>query len=164
MSHSQESSPLAQRIPAVTPAFNPYLSYKLHVPAEVLIIHPDIQLKSMLQTVLTAEGHRITAFEDGLDALEWLADCLIDGNRLPDLVVADICAPGRKGIDILADLRYAGWATPFILFDSKNRRHLAQDARRIGGAYVFTFPFEPEDFLVAVSFLTRQPGSRGYAA
>ena len=83
---------------------------------------------------------------------------------MPDLVVADICAPGRKGIDILADLRYAGWSTPFILLDPKNRRRLAQDARRIGGAYVFNVPFEPEDFLVAVSYLTRRPSSAEYAA
>jgi len=104
--------------------------------ASVAIGVADWRLREYLASSLAQDGFLVMAFEDGLDMLDYFGDILLlgAGEILPDLIIAEANLPGRKGIDLLADLRYAGWATPFILITQKNDTRTALDVRKMKAA------------------------------
>lgn len=68
----------------------------------ILVIEDDPELRSLLEIVLTDDGHRAAAAPDGIAALEWVTR---DTFR-PDLIVADYNLPnGMNGLEIAAKLR-----------------------------------------------------------
>jgi len=77
----------------------------------------------------------------------------------PVMIIADINLPGRKGIDLLADLRNSNWKIPFILFAQENEKELAFEARKMGNVLVFESQFDIDDFRTAVFCLLGQDKS-----
>ncbi len=65
----------------------------------ILLIDDDPDLLSVLETVLTFSGFRVTQCENGADGLERAAA------DKPDLVVLDVMMPGKSGIEVMMDIR-----------------------------------------------------------
>jgi DNA-binding response OmpR family regulator len=114
--------------------------------------------------ILADDGFRVLAFDNGLDMLEYFGDVLLLGGPeiLPDLVIAEAALPGRKGLDLLADLRYGGWYTPFVLITPDDEGRLLADARRLGVAApnvtVVEAPYEIDTLRASVFFLLEMAG------
>lgn len=121
----------------------------------IMVGHRDPLLRRGISGFLLREGHRVHASGDGLQMLEWIGDALLDAadQRPPDLIVMEIDLPGRRGIDLLSDLRAVGWDTPFILLARAGADQLVQKARHISSTIVFERPFELEDLYTAVGVL-----------
>ena len=119
---------------------------------EVVVAHSDPGVRSLLAAVLRKDGYRAFTVTDGIELLEWLADRLLDDDcpGMPDIVVAEIGLPGRRGVDILADLRYSGLSPPFIFTARPKDQDLIDNANRLGLASVFLAPFEIDDFRTSV--------------
>ncbi len=120
----------------------------------VVVSHSDPVLCAQMAAELAMDGYSVHTTRDGIQLLERLSEDLL-GARLqePTLIIAEIDLPGRKGIDILADLRYAGWAVPFVLTTREHDSKLVKDAMKLGMVAVFEEPFEMEDLRTAVPFL-----------
>lgn len=116
--------------------------------SEVVIAHSDPGVRSLLAAVLKKDGYGVFRVADGIELLEWLADRLLEDETLgmPDIIVAEIDLPGRRGIDILADLRGSGWSTPFIFTAGPEDHAMVVNAERLGPVAVFEAPFEIDDF------------------
>jgi DNA-binding response OmpR family regulator len=123
---------------------------------QVVVAHSDPELLGRITTALSRDGYRVCSTPDGLDLLDWLADTMLESGRRPGLIVAELSLPGRRGLDLLADLRFAGWSTPFILVARRGERDLAAHARRLGSAVVFESPFDIDDLRTAVAILLDQ--------
>jgi len=123
----------------------------------VLLAHPDLQFCCLLAATLQKDGFRVSTVNSGIEALEWLADSMLGfpERESPDLIVADLNLPGRKGIDLLADMRYADVTIPFILISDKNHKDAAACARKLRWAAVFDGPFDADDFRTAAFVLSR---------
>jgi len=83
----------------------------------VLLAEDDAEFRRLLVSVLEEAGYEVVEAEDGLALLATIEDTLTVRRERPDafLVVADVRMPGLTGLDVLAILRCANWATPVIL-------------------------------------------------
>jgi DNA-binding response OmpR family regulator len=121
----------------------------------LLLAHADQQLRLRLASHFGRDGWAVHLFEDGIGLLKWLADdLLINGESArSDLIIVDISLPGRNGIELLADLRHSGWATPFILTARAGSRYPSARIRNYSRVFVFEAPFDVEDILTASYYL-----------
>ncbi len=80
----------------------------------VLIIEDQYKLRRNLQQILEQEGYLVTATGSG-DEGQALAT-----TQSFDAVILDLNLPGRDGLQILADLRAAGLATPVLVLTARD--------------------------------------------
>lgn len=123
--------------------------------ARLLVAHTDPQLRSLLASQFGHNGWVVHQFKDGNELLDWLSDDLLYRGEpgRSDLIVADVRLPGRRGHELLADLRRAGWSIPFILTARGRSRYPASKIRKYKRAFVFEAPFEIDDLITASYYL-----------
>lgn len=131
------------------------MASSVHQPQQLLVGHSDRPMLGLITDALKRDGYLVASALDGLDLLDWLADSLLEsgGQRRPDMVICELSLPGRRGLDLLADLRYSGWSIPFVLTAKLRDRRLIAAARRLGSVIVFESPFDLDDLRTAVSVL-----------
>jgi len=80
---------------------------------KLLLIEDNPDMQVTLQRSFERRGIRVTLCGDGLRALDrWQAS-------LPDVVLLDLSLPGRDGLQVLADARAQGLATPVIILTAR---------------------------------------------
>jgi CheY-like chemotaxis protein len=123
---------------------------------DVVIAHSDPGIRTLLAAVLKKDGYCVFKVTDGIELLEWLADRLLDDKApgMPDIIVAEINLPGRRGIDILADLRGSGLSTPFIFTVRPEDDAMTANARRLGSVAMFQTPFDIDDFRTSAFYFS----------
>ncbi|WAC70468.1 response regulator [Microbacterium sp. SL75] len=96
----------------------------------VAVIDDEALIRSGFSHILSAaDDIEVVATADGVQAMEILAEAR------PDVVLLDIRMPGRNGLEVLRDIRRAGWnVTVAILttFDSDDHIASALDAGAAG--------------------------------
>jgi DNA-binding response OmpR family regulator len=127
----------------------------------------DPLVREDVAVILTEDGYRVLSFENGLDILDYFGEILLqDGQQdMPDLVIAEAGLPGRNGLELLSDLRYGGWYTPFVLITRQDEGKLLEDARKMGVAapyvMVLEVPYEIDALRELVFLLLEMAGPRG---
>jgi two-component system response regulator TctD len=80
---------------------------------KLLLIEDNPGMQATLQRSFERRGIRVTLCGDGLRALDrWRA-------VVPDVVLLDLSLPGRDGLQVLADARAEGLATPVIILTAR---------------------------------------------
>jgi len=80
---------------------------------KLLLIEDNPSMQATLQRSFERRGIRVTLCGDGLRALDrWRA-------VVPDVVLLDLSLPGRDGLQVLADARAEGLATPVIILTAR---------------------------------------------
>jgi DNA-binding response OmpR family regulator len=99
------------------------------VPATVLIADDSESIRSLLEMILSAEGHHVVQVEDGRAALAYLKD------NTPDLLILDVTMPFIDGIEICGRVKRISRlkASPVIILtahtdDESRKRALAAGA------------------------------------
>ena len=72
------------------------------------------------------------------------------GQSIFDIVISDVRMPGLTGLDVLAILRCANWATPVILITAFGDEATHAEGRELGAVAVFDKPFNVEQLRAAV--------------
>jgi DNA-binding response OmpR family regulator len=106
----------------------------------VLVVEDDFELRRLLVWVLSREGYDVVEARDGTEALS----CFLNSG-LPDLVLSDVCVPGRSGFEVLASARRMCPSVPVILITAFGSAETHAEARRLGAAAVFDKPLVLED-------------------
>ncbi len=75
---------------------------------KILLLEDETMLSEAINEYLTSQGHRVTLFDDGAEALERLKHDAFD------LLVLDINVPGIDGLDLLERLHELKIRTPAI--------------------------------------------------
>jgi DNA-binding response OmpR family regulator len=146
------------------PPLNVYLPLGAHFTATVALGIEDPFVRGDQARILAEDGFRVLAFDNGLDMLEYFGDILLLGvdEVLPDLVIVEAGLPGRTGLDLLADLRYGGWYTPFVMITSGDEAKLFEETRKLGAAspnvMVVEAPYEIDTLRSSVFFLLEMAG------
>jgi DNA-binding response OmpR family regulator len=65
----------------------------------VLIADDDVWMREMLTMLLADEGYRPLEAGSGPETVD------VARERQPDIIVLDVCLPGRSGLSVLEDLR-----------------------------------------------------------
>jgi CheY-like chemotaxis protein len=68
-------------------------------PGVVLVVEDDEDLRSAMEAVLLARGHRVATAGDGAEALAWLRE---GAGRRPCLVLLDLMMPGMNGFELMS--------------------------------------------------------------
>lgn len=81
--------------------------------ARVTLVDDDQNILTSVSIALEADGHEVTTYEDGAEAIEGIA------RQQPELVVSDIKMPRMDGMELLRELRKSS-DVPLIFLTSKD--------------------------------------------
>jgi two-component system torCAD operon response regulator TorR len=118
-------------------------------PPHILIVEDDKLTREVLAALLRSAGYRVSCAENGAQ----MESALSSGS--PDLVLLDICLPGRNGLELGKELRERSDAG--IIFvtgqrDSENRI----EGLDLGADDYVTKPFDERELLARVRALLRR--------
>jgi|GEM_PF-1635120 len=86
-----------------------------HIKKNILVIEDDTHLREMLcYFISTIEGCSVTCYSNGKGASEKIL------NEVPELVILDIQLPYFSGIEILKEVRSAGFDNPIIVMTAND--------------------------------------------
>ena len=81
--------------------------------ARVVLVDDDENILASVSIALESDGHDVTCFQDGAEALEGIT------REAPEIVVSDIKMPRMDGMDLLRELRRSS-DVPLIFLTSKD--------------------------------------------
>jgi two-component system, OmpR family, response regulator ChvI len=115
----------------------------------IAVIDDDRDILASVVATLEAEGFQVTAYSDGLEALDSLA------RKPADLVILDIKMPRINGIEVLARIRKQS-ATPVIFLTSKDDEVDEMLGLRLGADDYIKKPFSHRLLIERIRSLLRR--------
>ncbi len=112
---------------------------------KVLVVEDSFVMRALVCRALQSDGLVPIEAEDGLDALDKLAEA---GGV--DLVVCDMHMPRMDGLELIAKLRASGYAQGIILLSAEEDLAEVRKARAAGATRWVAKPFDVPDLLHAV--------------
>jgi DNA-binding response OmpR family regulator len=85
--------------------------------SRILVVEDEAHIARGLQFNLEAEGHAVTVFDNGEDALK----SLLINREAFDAVVLDVMLPGKDGFTVTRELRNAENYTPVLMLTARSR-------------------------------------------
>ena len=112
-------------------------------------------MRTALEDVLTAEGHRVLSAADGAAGLDKaLAE-------KPDLILLDVMMPKLDGFAVCAELRRLGVTTPVLLLTAKGQVSDRVNGLDAGADDYLVKPFSMDELLARIRALLRRTNRRG---
>ena len=120
---------------------------------KLLLIEDNPTMQATLQRSFERRGIAVTACGDGNRALDrWRAS-------LPDVVLLDLSLPGRDGLQVLADARAEGLATPVIILTARGTVGDRILGLNTGADDYLPKPFDLDELEARVRALARRSGA-----
>jgi two-component system, OmpR family, response regulator AdeR len=119
----------------------------------ILVVEVEIDISAIIVRYLVREGFRVVTADSGSNAL-------VHHQMLkPDLVLLDVCIPGRDGYEVLSEVRRRG-DTPVVMTTA-----LADDldkltALRLGADDYIVKPYNPLEVVARVKAVLRRAHGR----
>jgi len=113
-------------------------------PSKIVLVQDEPDLAANLARVLGQAGRNVVIETDTSEAAKIVAA------EMPDVVIADLCAAGPGGLDLLRDLRGRHVDLPVIVVTRFGSTSLAAEAMRSGAADYLAKPFPPEELVLRV--------------
>jgi len=110
----------------------------------ILVVDDEQGIREVLQDVLSDEGHRVIAVEDGFKALEILEEGSVD------LVVLDVWLPNMGGIDVLKRIRDNWPEIEAVVISGHANINMAVQAVKIGAFDFLEKPLSLEKTITVV--------------
>jgi DNA-binding response OmpR family regulator len=85
--------------------------------SHILVVEDEAHLANGLRFNLEAEGHVVTVFDNGEDAL----NSMLTEKQSFDAVVLDVMLPGKDGFTVTRELRDAENYTPVLILTARSR-------------------------------------------
>ena len=114
--------------------------------SKVLVVEDSFVMRALVARALRSDGQEVVEAEDGVEALERLAE--LGGDV--DLVVCDMHMPRMNGIELIAELRASGYAHGIVLLSAEDDLAEVRKARAAGATRWVAKPFDVPDLLHAV--------------
>jgi DNA-binding response OmpR family regulator len=119
------------------------------VPATILIIEDDADIRLLLETLLTRAGHRVVTAENGSNGLR-----LLFQNR-PDAMVLDLGLPDIDGFEVLARVREVS-DVPLLVLTARGLEADKVRGLHAGADDYLTKPFGNQELTARVGALLRR--------
>jgi two-component system KDP operon response regulator KdpE len=124
------------------------------MPARVLVIDDEPQIRKLLDIALRAQGHGVELADSGQAGLDALA---VKG---ADMVVLDMGLPDRDGLDVLRELRQ--WSqVPVIVLTVRSGEAEKVAALDAGANDYVTKPFGVQELMARIRVLLRSQAAQG---
>jgi len=112
--------------------------------SNVLVVDDELGIRQVLKDVLGDEGYRVTAVEDGFQALDVL------GSRSVDLVVLDVWLPNMGGIDVLKRIKQEWLDIEVVVISGHANINMAVQAVKLGAFDFLEKPLSLEKTITVV--------------
>lgn len=122
---------------------------------KLLLVEDNEAMQTTLRRAFERSGMTVVTCADGARALDrWQAS-------LPDVVVLDLSLPGRDGLQVLADARAAGLATPVLILTARGTVGDRVLGLNTGADDYLPKPFDLDELEARVRALARRGGAGG---
>lgn len=112
----------------------------------VLAVDDSFTMRELLRTALSGAGYAVTLAQDGLDALDRLAE------TTPDVILTDLNMPRMDGFGLIEAIR-AGTRhsrVPILVLTTESGPDLKDHARRIGATGWIGKPFDDATLVATI--------------
>lgn len=118
-------------------------------PYHVLVAEDDDEMRRLMAQVLRRNGFHVLEARDGLEALDYLGEVILDEefDRKLDLLLTDQRMPGLQGLQLIDAARNAGIDIPAILITAFVDDATRARARSLGDTSMLDKPFELADLV-----------------
>ncbi len=115
----------------------------------VMVIDDSATVRKIVETCLGREGFEVLGFQDGLDAIRWLAG---PQARIPDLVILDIGLPKMDGYEVARRLKTKSqFSNTVIVMLSRRDGVIDKLKGRLAGAKDYlTKPFKTQELISVI--------------
>ena len=121
--------------------------------AHILVVDDDRRLRSLLQSFLRRQGHRVTSAASAA-----AARAANEGLRF-DLIVLDVMMPGESGIDFARSFR-AHSSTPILMLTARAEADDRVAGLEAGVDDYLAKPFEPRELALRIASILRRTKSK----
>ena len=111
------------------------------VPASILIVDDESEIRESLQTLLELEGYRVQTAGSGEEGLAHIA------SHPFDLMLLDLALPGKSGIEVLAEIRERDPQLAVIMITAYGTVENAVSAMQAGAVNFIQKPWDNEKLL-----------------
>lgn len=119
----------------------------------ILLIEDDTSLADGLTTALRRDGYTVDHCRLARDGLAMAR------SAAPDAIILDLGLPDRDGVDLLADLRREGLATPVLILTARDSIDAKIRGLDTGADDYLTKPFDVDELLARLRALERRQGA-----
>jgi len=112
--------------------------------SRLLLVDDDPNTLASLARAFRLEGHEATVCDNADRALE------LARSQKFDMILSDVVMPGKNGIDLLADLKTAGVATPVVMISGQANVEMAVKATRLGAVDFLEKPLSTDKLLLTL--------------
>jgi two-component system nitrogen regulation response regulator NtrX len=112
--------------------------------AAVLVVDDEPNIRRLLSSLLTAEGHSIRTAASGEDGLRAVAELE------PDVLLLDLALPGASGLDVLSAVRESNPSLPVVMMSGRATLMDAVRATKIGAFHFIEKPLSAEAVLLTI--------------
>jgi DNA-binding response OmpR family regulator len=117
--------------------------------ARILIVEDDLDINTMLDTLLARNGHMPRSVYSGSEA------ALLLQTEQFDLILLDLMLPGCGGLEVLGGLRTAGDETPVIMLTAVTDKESVVSLLTAGANDYLTKPFDNAELLARIQVQLR---------
>jgi two-component system KDP operon response regulator KdpE len=118
----------------------------------ILVVEDEPELLHTLRLTLTRHGFDVDAVGTGAAALAILP------RRHPDAVILDLGLPDMDGVDVVRQVREAGYATRIVILSARGTDRDKVAALDLGADDYLTKPFSMDELLARVRVALRHLG------
>jgi DNA-binding response OmpR family regulator len=118
---------------------------------KILIVDDDEQIRVFLSAVLRQANFETLEAEDGTRALRVCAAQSVD------LVLTDLCMPGKEGFETMQALRQAGNAAKIVVMSGAFEAKLLPLAKKLGADAVLAKPIDVNQLLTTIETVLGLP-------
>jgi two-component system, OmpR family, response regulator ResD len=126
-----------------------------HTRGSVLVVDDEPTIGEVVSRYLKRAGYETRVAEDGLEALEAVAE------RAPDLIVLDLMLPGLDGLEVMRRVRAEDRASAIILLTAKGEESDRIVGLRLGADDYVVKPFSPAELVARVDAVLRRVDTVG---
>lgn len=123
--------------------------------AEILIAEDEADIRDGLKEVLVAEGYKVRAVEDGVQALAAF------NQKTPQLMLLDVVMPRMTGLEVCVHVRAVNPTLPILMLTAKNDVSDISTGLGLGADDYLTKPFRVTELLARIEVALRH--QRNYA-
>jgi two-component system response regulator ResD len=126
-----------------------------HTRGSVLVVDDEPTIGEVVSRYLQRAGYETRVAEDGLEALDAVAE------RAPDLIVLDLMLPGLDGLEVMRRVRAEDRASAIILLTAKGEESDRIVGLRLGADDYVVKPFSPAELVARVDAVLRRVDTVG---
>jgi two-component system nitrogen regulation response regulator GlnG len=135
----------------------------LRLPPLVLLAEDDDEMRLLMTRALGRDGYDVVAARDGSSAATLLVAAR-DQGRMPAVLVADICMPGKSGLELADWIMREARSIEVVLVSAFVDERTLRTARALGVACVISKPFDLDDLRTIVIHILPRRAMKGQDA